>query len=330
MQIALALILVAVGVISLIALFRLLRGLKGRLAQLAQNPEPRLPARPPAEGPVALDALVYLYAHDFVKPAPRRPLGSIPRDRAYACLTEAELDCDDFARQLLYAVIGELCTDACLETRVAKREASYMPPYPHKQWELRLRRARPFPSTPLCDSLGVGFDLALRNRLRLKRGVAELTYDDEFFALEEVLERGLKAIRQEMSFWERGTVCSDLRNYVETALIAQGFLEEPERETWLDTVRGKRPTCNRGAVESVAHEARALRARLEAFRERHGSEHARHPETDEKGQVVDIDPAVISAAEDFADLPLDDVLRATIHEAIVSIKQLEPSGEAGI
>jgi hypothetical protein len=194
---------------------------------------------------------------------------------------------------------------------------------------MQLRQAGPFPSSPLAESLAVGFDLARKNRARLKK-VEALEEDDEFFALEEILERSLKAMRQEMTFWERGTLCSDLRRYVETALVAQGYLDPPDRDTWLDTVRTKRPTCNGEACVAVEPEATAQLRRLETFRKLHGSPYAMAPEKDEKGQLVDIDPAVISASEDLDAMPLDDVLRATIHEAIVSIKQLEPSGEAGI
>jgi hypothetical protein len=328
MQIALAVISTVFGLALLLGLFRLLAGLKTQLAKL--NTEAPPVERFSAEGPITVDGVLYLYAHDFVKPAPRRPVGSIPRDRAFACQTGDELDCDDFAKQLLYATLIELHTQHCLETRVVKREASYMPPYPHKQWELQLRQVRPFPSSPLCDSLGVGFELSAKNRLRLLRGRTELEASEQFFALEEVLERGLKAIRQELSFWERGSVCSDLRGYVQGALVAQGFLLEPDRDNWLDTVRAKRPLCNQAATTSVEPAARALERKLEAFRKRHGSPHALNPEKDEKGQVVDIDPAVLNASEEFDAMPLDDVLRATIHEAIVAIKQLEPSGEAGI
>lgn len=326
--VVLLLLLTLAGVGAMLLVFRLLNGLRGRLSKLGEQP-PRVQS-PRVEGPATMDGLVYLYADEFVKPAPRRPMGSIPRDRAYACRTGEELDCDDFARQLLYVVLTELRAAECLETRIVSREASFMPPYPHKQWELQLRQAEAFPSTPLCDSLSVGFELARKNRQRLKRSTADLSPEDEFFALEEILERGLKAIRQEMSFWERGTVCSDLRNYVETALVDQGFLIAPERDTWLDNVRTKRPTCNEQAVAALQEEAAALLRRVQTFRQLHGSAYALEPQKDEKGQLVDIDPDLLTTDSGFEEMPFDDVIRATIYEAIVAIKQLEPSGEAGI
>lgn len=328
MQIALALILTLFGLALLFAIFRALGGVKQRLGALTEQ-KPLEPERPHLEGPVTMDGLLYLYAHEFVKPSPKRPLGSIPRDRAFACQSDLELDCEDFAKQLVYVVLTELYSQHCLQTRVVPRDPTYMPPYPHKQWEMQLRQVAPFPPSPLAESFAVGFELAKKNRARLKK-VEALEPEDEFFALEEILERSLKAMRQEMTFWERGTLCSDLRRYVETALIAQGYLNAPDRDTWLDTVRTKRPTCNESACEAVRPEAISQLRRLETFRKMHGSAYAVTPEKDEKGQIVDIDPAVISASEGFETMPIDDVLRATIHEAVVSIKQLEPSGEAGI
>jgi hypothetical protein len=328
MQIALAVILTVFGLALAVIIFRLLANLKTKLAKLQEEPPLHL-ERPRIDGPVTLDGLVYLFADDFVKPAPKRPLGSIPRDRSFACQTDVELDCDDFAKQLLYVVLAELYGSHAIETRIVPRDPTYMPPYPHKRWELQMRQTGAFPSSPLCESFAFGFELSRKNRVRSLKG-EELTRDQEFFTLEEVLERALKAIRQELSFWTRGTVCSDLRSHVETALVADGYLNAPDRDTWLDTVRKQRSTCVVEAVTPLEHDAHALLRRLETFKKMHGSPYALAPEKDEKGQVVDIDPAVLNAAEDFEGMPFDDVLRATIHEAIVSIKQLEPSGEAGI
>ncbi|MEN6643746.1 MAG: hypothetical protein ABFE08_15005 [Armatimonadia bacterium] len=329
MQTFLILFFTALGVLLLFMVLKGLRQLGRFLGQMGAEREDK-PARQVAEGPITSDGLLYLFAHEFVKPAPRRPLGSVSRDRAFAvCKPDLELDTDDFAERLLYVALMELHTEGCLETRLVRRDPGYMPPYPHKQWELQLRQTRAFPSAPLCDSLGVSFDLCRKNRLR-RKSEDELSVEDDFFTLEEVVERSLKTIRQEMSFWERGTVSSDIRNYVMTALIAQGFLLQPDKETWLDTVRGKRPQVNEGAAASVEHMVTALQRRIETFRKTHGSAHALTPQEDEKGQLVDIDPAVMNAREDLDQLPLDDCLRATIHETVVSIKQLEPSGEAGI
>jgi hypothetical protein len=331
MQIAIAVFVIVLGAALFWAVFRGLRRALDRAEEWSNAvPEPRL-SRNAGEDLVGPEGLVYLYSHQFVKPPPRRPMGSTPRDRAYACQAgDQELCPEDFAKQLLYAVLCELYEQGCLEVKMTPRSPTFMPPYPQKQWELQVRQCGPFPASSLAESLSVGFDLARRNRLRSKKGQEELAPEEDFFAFDEVLERALRAIRQEMTFWQRGTVCSDLRRYVEDALIAQGYLHQPERETWLDKVRTVRPTLNEAAIAALSDEAEALAARLQAFRRHHGSEYAIEPSQDEQGKLVDMDPALASTKENLEQLPLDDCVRMTIHEAIVSIKQLEPSGEAGV
>ena len=335
MQIAIAIFLTAVGVWLFVLIFRALRGARQRLTEMGERqPGARLTPLS-AEDPVCADGLVYLFAHDFVKPVPRRPMGSAPRDRAYACQTQDELDTDDFARQLLYALLVDLINEGCLTWRYVRRDPTFMPPYPHKQWELQFQQEQPLPPSPLNESLGVALELSRKNRTRGRQSAEgaepeEATAPDEYFSLDELLERMLKAIRQEMTFWERGTCCSDLRNHVENALIAQGYLDAPGRDTWLDTMRRNRPTLNLEPVQALASEAKALSQRTEAFRRRFGSPVALAPQQDEKGQVVDIEPSLATHTGELKDMPLDDCLRLTIHEAVAAIKQLEPSGEAGI
>lgn len=330
MEIAIIVFLVGVGVVLLRGVFQFLRRGLDRAGSLAEPaPSRRLITLP--EAAVDVDGLVYLFAHQFAKPVPPRPLGTVVRDRVWALLDEeCELCPDDLAEQLLYTLLQELHTRECLEFRVLRREATFMPPFPHKQWEMQFRQRCAFPSTPLAESLQVGFELARKNRLRNLRGQEELLPDDEFFSLEELLERALKAIRQEMTFFERGTVCTDLRAHVETALIAGGYLIPPDRETWLDTVRQKRATANPETVLPLQPEAEALLRRREIYRQRFGSLAARDPQPDERGKVVDLDPELMRGDRNPAELPLDDCLRATVHEAIAALKQLEPSGEAGI
>jgi len=330
MEIAIAIVLAGVGVVLFWGVFKLLRALLNRAGEAAHEPPPRKLEKVAPEGPLGADGLVYLFAHNFIKPAPRRPMGAVVRDRTYSCLGDQELDPEDFAAQLLYASLAELHRLSCIEFTIVPRDPTYMPPYPQKQWELRMRQVKGFPPCPICDSLAVGFDLARKRRLSGKKGEKELTSEEEHFSLDEVLERALKAIRQEMSFWERGGICSDLRNYVEADLVARGYLIPPERETWLDRVRTKRPTPDVEAIKQLESEAAALARRLEGFRKMHGSPVAVSPETDEQGRIVDIDPGLMNSDRELDDLPLDDCLRASIHEAIVAIKQLEPSGEAGV
>lgn len=331
MQIIIALIVIALGFFLFRLIFRLLNKMQDKLESWSTEEAP--PLRRPSKrssAPVYADGIVYLFAHEFVQPPAPRPLGSVPRDRAYACQTGQELDPDDFARQLLYALFVELIEEGYIEWRFAKRDPTFMPPYPHKQWELQLRQARPFPSSPLMESLEVGFELCLRARQRRKKDSFELNGEEEFFTMEEIIEQALKAIRHERTFWERGTCCSDLRGHVETAMIESDYLRLPRRETWLQTLRPGRPVCNMEAIKTLAPQAQALKRRLYSFRQRYGSAIAKNPQKNERGQLMDIDPQLATYSGDFQNMPLDDCLRITIHEVIASIKQLEPSGEAGI
>lgn len=329
MQIAIAVILIALGLVLLLWIFRTLRRLRARLGTYVEPPAaPPPPADP--HGPVFPEELVYLYAHDFVKPVPQRPMGSIPRDRAYACQTDDELDPDDFAKQLLYVVLVELIDQECVQWRFEKRDPTFLPPYPHKQWELQLRQASPFPSSPLSESFNVSFQLARSTRERASKNAQGLTPEDDYFTLEELLERALKAIREERTFWERGTCCSDLRGHVETALIAAGYLEAPCRDTWLETVRRGKSSPRVEAIERLSHDAEALSRKLDVFRKRFGAPSDMVTAHDEQGKPVDVDQKLANFGGDPSELPLDDALRVTIHEAVTAIRQLEPSGEAGI
>lgn len=329
MEIALIVFVVLLGAGLYWAIWRGARKALDRAGEWAEEePGPRL-EKFTGEEPVGPEGLVYLFSHQFVDPAPRRPMGSIPRDRAYACLEDKELCPEDFARQMLYALLTELTAQGTVETLMVARSATLMPPYPQKQWEMHFRQAGPFPGSALAESLAAGFELSRRQRQRSKKQ-ADLAPEDAFFSLEELLEKSLKAIRQEMSFFQRGTTCSDLRRHVEEALIAQGFLSLPERDTWLDKMRTARPTPDTAAIAALEAEAAALAARLREFRLAHGSEAAIEPYNDEQGKKVDMDPDLAKATTDLDTLALDDCLRMTIHEAIASLKQLEPSGEAGI
>lgn len=329
MQIAIALILITVGVTLLLWIFRSLRRMQARLGTYVEPPAAPAPPSDP-DGPVSAEELVYLFAHDLVKPVPRRPMGSIPRDRAHACQTGDELDPDDFARQLLYVVLVELIEQECVQWRFGKRDPTFLPPYPHKQWELQLRQAKSFPSSPLSESFGVGFQLARSTRERASKNAQGLSPEDDYFTLEELLERALKAIREERTFWERGTCCSDLRGHVETALIAAGYLEAPSRDTWLETVRRGKSSPRIQAIERLSHDAVALSRKLDVFRKRFGAPADMLAAEDEQGKPVDVDQKLANFGGDPSELPLDDALRVTIHEAVTAIRQLEPSGEAGI
>ncbi|MBC7288813.1 MAG: hypothetical protein H5T86_12410 [Armatimonadetes bacterium] len=319
METAIALVLTAVGAALLVAGYRLWQRLTSR--DWVKEPEERRPPSEP-EGPVWADGIVCLFADRFVRPLSRPATG---RDRAFAPLTDQELDPEDFALQLLYATMAELFSEGYLDFRIVPREPTYTPPFPQKAWELQLRQLRPLPSSPLVNAMSVALEM-LTGRKKRRRDEEE-----GWVAIDDVIDRMLRAIRQELSFWERTTVYGDLRNYVMDALVAQGYLMAPERSTWLDRLRGKRPQVNRSVVEGLEEEARGLRERLVRFRRTYGSPAAQEDlPSDGPLPIQQVDPHLLDADRSLGDLPLDDCLRTSLYEVLTALRQLEPSGDAGV
>jgi hypothetical protein len=96
------------------------------------------------------------------------------REKAFCPLTDRELDPADWCLKLLYAAICELHTSACIDYRVVKRDATFLPPYPHKAWELELVQRTPFQQSPVMSALEVAFDLMrARKQQRVAQGKAE-------------------------------------------------------------------------------------------------------------------------------------------------------------
>jgi len=182
-----------------------------------------------------------------------------------------------------------------------------------------------FPSSPLANAMSVAFDLLTR-----KRGRRRKSPEAQWVSIDDLIDRMLRAIRQELSFWERSGVYGDFRVYVENALQAQGYLLPPERTTWLDRVRAKRSRPNREAIEELEEQADALRRRLIEFRRQYGSPHARE-EIPEEGPlpITPVDPHLTDSKRGLDELPLDDCLRVSLYEVLTSLRQLEPSGDAG-
>lgn len=325
MELAIALALVALGAAILAGGYRAWKMIMSRAAEIAAERE-GVPVSAESAGPVGPDGLVCLFAHEFVRPAAKTPTG---RDRAYAPLTDQELDPEDFALQLLYALAAELFSEGRLDFRLVPREPTYMPPFPQKAWELQVRQLDALEGSPLAKAMAVAFEL-LTGRKRRRRG-RPLGEEEGWVALDDLVDRMLRAIRQELSFWERTGVYGDLRSYVEDALAASGYLLPPERATWLDRVRSKRPRPNVGAIEALANEARALRRRLADFRRRYGSAEAiaSIPE-DGPLPITDVDPHLMDSNRPLGELPLDDCLRASLYEALTALRQLEPSSDAGV
>ena len=46
--------------------------------------------------------------------------------------------------------------------------------------------------------------------------------------------------------------------------------------------------------------------------------------------MAKVDPSLATQEADFDQMPLDDCLRISIYETLISLKQLEPSGGSGI
>jgi len=313
-----------VGVVLVVAGWKAWQLFIRRAGELAAE-EVGAPLVPEAEGPVGADGLVCLFAHEFVRPA-SKPGG---RDRAFAVLTEQELDPEDFALQMLYALMADLFREGVIDFRIVEREPTYTPPFPSKTWELQVQQLRDLPSSPLASAMGVAFEMILgRRRKRRRRSNEDV---DSWVTIDDLIDRMLRAIRQELSFWERTGVYGDLRTYVENALVAQGYLMRPGQATWLDRVRQKRRKPNLEAIEELAEEAADLRQRLVLFRRERGSAHACE-DLGESGPmpIQQVDPQLLDASRSLGELPLDDCLRTSLYEVLTALRQLEPSGDAGV
>lgn len=322
-QIGIIVVLIVLGVLAWRFGTRIVRGaLEGKTAvgevEVEDAGEPVEPM-----GPVGPDGLVVLFGDRFADRAPAGKMIS-PRMRAYAPLTEEELDPQHWAQQIIYATLVDLHEHGCVELRVRDRAATLMPPYPHKSWELQLCQVGPMPESPISDVLAVAFGL-LRKRAR-DAGDGD---ERHWVSLDALLEQALKTVRQEMTFWQRTGVFGDFRQYVESALIAQGYLIEPPRPTWLDRVRTKRPYPHEEGVRRLEPDATALAARLAEFRRVRGG-NLLPVGASETEALRQADTALLCPGDARDDIPLDEVLRISIYETLMAIRQLEPSGDAGV
>ncbi len=322
-QIGIIVVLIAAGVLIWYKGSRFIRDLiAGELESNADEVTAPDERREPA-GPVGPDGLVLLFADRFVDSAPRDRQVS-PRLRCYAPLTEEELDPQHLAQQILYATFVSLYEQGSIDFRVVERMATLMPPYPQKTWELQLSQIGPMAESPISDALAVAFGL-LRKRDRSGD-------DDEprqWVSLDSVIEQALKTMRQEMSFWQRSGVYGDIRQYVESALIAQGYLIEPAEPTWLDRVRTQRPGVHQEGALSLEGDAKELARQLGSFRAEHGGNLL--PQVSREAEALsNVNSAILCPPDDAPDLPLDEVLRISIYETLMALRQLEPSGDAGV
>jgi len=319
-QIGIIVVLVVGAVLIFRTGYRWVSGfMNGTLAAAAQEEQPVVRIDP--SGPVGPDGLVVLFADRFVDRARSTRMIS-PRQRCYAPLTEEELDPLHWAYVILYASLADLYERGCIDLRVVDRSATLMPPYPQKSWELELCQIGPMPESPISDVLAVAFGV-------MRRKARDQEEERHWSTLDALVEHSLKTIRQELTFWQRAGVYGDLRQYVEAALVAQGYLIEPARPTWLDKVRHYRPLVHEAGVLSLEPDAMALVEQLKAFRATHGGNLIAESD-DESETLKDVDTSLLSPGEGADDIPLDEVLRISIYETIQALRQLEPSGDAGV
>ncbi len=319
------LVLAGIAAAAFYALWRLLSGLDERAAEVAERAgAPGEPEDlPEIREPLGPDGLVYLCADRFVPPGTARSATS-PRRKAFAPLSGEELEPRELAEQILYALFVSLIERGQLTARVSEIDPSFMPPFPHKRWTLRGVRVQRLGGCPLAEALDCAFDLG-EQRITKKGGTVE-----EGIAVDELVEDMLKVIRQEMSFWEKAGVYTDIRQYVEAALVDQGYLIRARRDTWLDRLRHTRPSVNEQAREHLDDNVEELETVLRAFRQAHGSGAALQAESVPGGLTEEADQQLLEAEPPFDEMPLHDCLKISIYEALLAIRQLEPSEDVGV
>jgi len=189
---------------------------------------------------------------------------------------------------------------------------------------MRVARGKRLVGAPTAEALDCAFDIA-EQRTAKRGGDVQ-----DGIPLDELVEDMLKVMRQELSFWEKAGVYADIRQYVEAALIDQGYLVAPTKETWFDKLRHVRPSVNESALDQIDRAAENLAKCLTEFRRKHGSETAASADTVPGGRAEEIDEGLVEATPPFEELPLHDCLKVSIYEAMMAIRQLEPSEDVGV
>ncbi len=323
-EIIIAVVLVGVGVWLLRWGQRLWNAFTRR-AQVGAEPEPPTAEEREVRGPAGVDGLVFLFAHQFVVSPP--PTGAASPDRiASAPLTQEAIDGQDWANQLIYAVLAEQYQNGCIEFRVVERIPTLMPPFAQKCWELQVKQQRLLAASPLGECVNTAFEmLHKRQRTKQASGGDEGKPVEGWCCLDELIEWVLKTVRTEISFWQRQGVYQDLRNYVQESLVAANYLIEQPRDTWLERMRPRQFHPNKSAIDPLHDEAEALRQRLRQFREQHGSPQAQQDDDDQPRRIEEtVAPDLMSPERPLDELPLEDCLRISIYEALMGLRELEP------
>jgi len=326
LAVAFILLLVLAGVGALYGLWRLLSQVEARVEEMGEQArEVALTRTPEPEitGALGPDGIVYLAAHRFIPAGAPRSVTNVRR-RAFAPITGDEVEPRQMAEQLLYATFVALVEADGLSLRIGECEPSFMPPFPHKRWTMRAVRVKRLTGWPVAEALDCAFDIA-EQRTAKRGGNVE-----DGIPLDELVEDMLKVMRQELSFWEKAGIYADIRQYVEAALIDQGYLIAPTRDTWFDKLRHVRPAVNESALEEVERLADELAECLVDFRCRQGSEAAAAADSVPGGRTDEVDEGLVEAGPPFDDLPLHDCLKVSLYEAMMAIRQLEPSEDVGV
>ncbi|MBD3293108.1 MAG: hypothetical protein GF393_09300 [Armatimonadia bacterium] len=321
-QIGIIIVLIVAGVLIWRAGSKMLNeALEGEQQAIeAEETTPEAPIEP--VGPVGPDGLMVLFADRFVDRSRPGKMVS-PRAKCYAPLTEEEMDAHHWAHQILYVTLIDLYEQGCIDFRTTDRMATLMPPYPQKTWEMQICQIGPMPEAPISDALAVAFGL-----LRKRAQGQDAQEERHWVTLDALIEQALKSMRQEMSFWQRSGVFGDIRQYVESALIAQGWLLEPGKPTWLDRVRTQRPMPHEDVLE-LEEDAKQLAEQMAQFQAKHGGNLL--PEDDRETESLrQADAALLCPPDEAPELPTDEMLRMSIYETLLAIRQLEPSGDAGV
>ncbi len=319
MAIAIAIILGLVGVLLLWYGHKIWKSLT--TGALRGEPGEKIIELPTPRGSLAPDETVFLFAEQFVGTASAE--GST-QTTGTAPLSQQPVSLRDQANRLIYATLVDQYQQERLQFRIVERDATMMPPFPQKAWELQVQRSDALTSSPLLDCLNVAFNVIYK-----QRGVGPADEDSEtlWISLDELLEQILKVARAEISFWKREGVYGDLCNYIEEALIARGYLHELPRNTWLERLRNRELRVNREAIEQRQQAADELHQRLTEFRQAYGSEQTRQLADDLTQFDEEANQELSNWAAPLDELPLDDALRMSIYEALSSLRQLEPSGD---
>jgi len=336
MSIAIAVFLVGVGIFLLWLGHNTWKNLMKSAGQVSGMRESRVEPEPIPPRPVRADALVYLYAHRFVRP-PKSGRAVSPRLQAFAPLTGEELDDGDWAAKMLFVLFGEQHEAGAVEFQVSERTPTLMPPFPHKNWEMQGRRVEELLSSPLGDCMSVAFDMVEKRRDSQEQEeeppIEALgpPAEPQWFPLDLVIEKMLQVVRAETSFWQRESVYGDLRNYVAEALVAEGFLREVGANTWIEHLRRQRLEPDREAIAKLETSAEDLLRRLRMIRERYGSaEFLADDEREVSYTHLNTPAALTQVSGSVQDLLWADALGISIYETLVGLRQLEPTGDGGL